>query len=111
MIDDKLAQDLRARAAAGDTTVLRSAEFRSLFDALRTLPDDQKSAYGQAVNALRQELESTLAAKADETEILPPIDVTAPMDVNAPLPGLLPAETGSVHPLMQELHDVLDIFY
>jgi phenylalanyl-tRNA synthetase alpha chain len=111
MIDDKLAQDLKARAASGDTSVLRSPEFRSLFEALKTLPDDQKSAYGQAVNSLRQDLEASLAAKADEAEALPPIDVTAPMDVNAPMPQLLPAETGSVHPLMRELSAVLEIFY
>jgi phenylalanyl-tRNA synthetase alpha chain len=111
MIDDKLAQDLKARAASGDATVLRSPEFRSLFDALKTLPDDQKSAYGQAVNGLRQELEASLAAKADEAEVLPSIDVTAPLDVNAPMPQLLPAENGTVHPLMRELSSVLDIFY
>ncbi len=111
MIDDKLAQDLKSRASSGDVSVLRSPEFRSLFEALKTLPADQKSAYGQAVNALRQDLESSLAAKADEAEALPAIDVTAPMDINAPLPKLLPAETGSVHPLMRELSSVLEIFY
>jgi phenylalanyl-tRNA synthetase alpha chain len=111
MIDDKLAADLKKRAAEGDPTVLRSAEFRSLFDQIKTLPAEQKSAYGQAVNALRQEIEGLLAAKSDEAEALPPIDVTAPFDVNAPLPALLPTEQGSVHPLMRELETVLDIFY
>jgi phenylalanyl-tRNA synthetase alpha chain len=111
MIDEKLAAELKQRAQTGETGVLRSAEFRSLFDAIKTLPADQKAAYGQAVNQLRQELEATLAAKANEAEALPPIDVSAPMDVNAPLPGLLPSETGSQHPLMTELTRVLDIFY
>lgn len=111
MIDDKLASDLKKRAAEGDTTVLRSPEFRSLFDQIKTLPDEQKAAYGQAVNVLRQELETALAAKGDETEVLPPIDVTAPFDVNAPSPNLLLTEQGSVHPLMHELETVLDIFY
>jgi phenylalanyl-tRNA synthetase alpha chain len=111
MIDEKLAAELKQRAQTGETGVLRSAEFRSLFDAIKSLPADQKAAYGQAVNQLRQELEATLAAKANEAEALPPIDVSAPMDVNAPLPGLLPSETGSQHPLMTELTRVLDIFY
>lgn len=111
MIDDKLAEGLRGRAASGDSAVLRSPEFRSLFDALKTLPDDQKAAYGQAVNKLREELEAALAAKVDEAEALPALDVTAPMDVNAVLPTLLPSETGSQHPLMTELTTVLDIFY
>lgn len=111
MIDDTLATDLKKRAAEGDSTVLRSPEFRSLFDQIKTLPADQKAAYGQAVNALRQELEQLLAAKNDEAEALPPIDVTAPFDINAPLPSLLSAEQGSIHPLMSELETVLDIFY
>jgi phenylalanyl-tRNA synthetase alpha chain len=111
MIDDKLAADLKKRAAEGDASVLRSPEFRSLFDQIKTLPDDQKSAYGQAVNNLRQELEELLVAKNDASEALPAIDVTAPFDINAPLPSLLPAEQGSVHPLMSELETVLDIFY
>lgn len=111
MIDDTLATDLKKRAAEGDSTVLRSPEFRSLFDQIKTLPADQKAAYGQAVNALRQELEQLLAAKNDEAEALPPIDVTAPFDINASLPSLLAAEQGSIHPLMSELERVLDIFY
>lgn len=111
MIDDKLAADLKKRAAEGDSSVLRSAEFRSLFDQIKTLPNDQKATYGQAVNSLRQEIEDTLAAQKDEAEALPPIDVTAPFDVNAARPNLLPTEQGSVHPLMSELEVVLDIFY
>lgn len=111
MIDENLATGLRERASAGDASVLRSPEFRSLFDALKTLPADQKAAYGQAVNKLRQELEASLESKADETEALPPIDVTAPMDINAPAPTLLPSENGSTHPLMAERDKILDIFY
>lgn len=111
MIDDKLAEGLRQRAASGDASVLRSPEFRSLFDVLKTLPVEQKATYGQAVNELRRELEASLAAKTDETEALPAIDVTAPMDANAEKPTLLPSETGSQHPLMTELTSVLDIFY
>lgn len=111
MIDEQLAIQLRERANSGDNGVLRSPEFRSLFDALKTLPNDQKASYGQAVNQLRQELESILASKADESEALPSIDVTAPMDFNAPIPTLLPSEIGSVHPLMAERDTIIDIFY
>ncbi|MGH7241633.1 MAG: phenylalanine--tRNA ligase subunit alpha, partial [Candidatus Saccharimonadales bacterium] len=111
MIDEKLAAELKQRAEGGDTSVLRSAEFRALFDQIKTLPNDQKAAYGQAVNALRQEIEGILASKSDEAEALPPIDVTAPFDTNAAAPTLLPAETGSIHPLMAERDAILDIFY
>jgi phenylalanyl-tRNA synthetase alpha chain len=111
LIDPQLASDLKARAVQGDQMVLRAPELKSLFDQLKTLPDDQKSAFGQAINALRQSLVDALAAAQDATEILPPIDVTAPMDLNAPKPDLLPSEQGSQHPLTRELANVLDIFY
>lgn len=111
MIDEKLANELKQRADGGDAAVLRSAEFKALFDAIKTLPNEQKAAYGQAVNQLRQEIEEILAAKQDEAEALPPIDVTAPFDINSPAPSLLPSETGSVHPLMAEREAILDIFY
>ncbi|HWT55763.1 MAG TPA: phenylalanine--tRNA ligase subunit alpha [Candidatus Microsaccharimonas sp.] len=111
MIDDSVAAELKKRAQDGDTGVLRSVEFRALFDQIKTLPNDQKAAYGQAVNALRQEIEGIVAAKSNEAEALPPIDVTAPFDVNAAAPTLLAAETGSIHPLMAERDTILDIFY
>jgi len=114
MIDQKLADDLKQRAQAGDTTVLRSPELRSLFDQLKALPPEDRGAFGQEVNALRQQLEGTLRHIQDEAAELPPIDITAPFDVNAPSrqrPKLLPTETGSQHPLMTELSIILDIFY
>ncbi|MBC7581401.1 phenylalanine--tRNA ligase subunit alpha [Aeromicrobium sp.] len=111
MIDEKLVAALKARAASGDSGLLRSPEFRSLFGALKTLPNEQKAAYGQAVNQLRQELEVTLASSVDEAEALPAIDVTAPMDINSIAPKMLPSNTGSIHPLMAERDKILDIFY
>ena len=114
MIDQKLAEGLRQRAKEGDASVLRSAELKSLFDQLKTLPPEQKGAFGQEVNALRQELNAALNASKDEAEALPPIDVTAPFDINSPQdkrPKLLPSQQGSQHPLMTELSNILDIFY
>lgn len=114
MIDHKLADDLKRRASEGDRTVLRSPELRGLFDQLKTLPAEERSSFGAAVNALRQELEHLLTQAQSETEALPPIDVTAPFDVNVPAaerPRLLPTEQGSQHPLMTELAEILDIFY
>ena len=114
MIDAKLADELKQRAKSGDAGVLRSAEFRSLFDQIKTISESDRAAYGQAVNALRQEIQAILADKQDEAEALPPIDITAPFDVNVPpaqQPGLLPSEQGSQHPLMTEINTLLDIFY
>ncbi len=114
MIDQKLADELKKRAAGGDQAVLRSPELRALFDELKTLAPEQRGAFGQAINQLRQELSRLLAETQDQAAPLPPIDITAPFDVNVPpaqRPQLLPGETGSQHPLMSELASILDIFY
>src|SRR6267142_6193180 len=110
MIDQKLADDLKRRAEGGDRSVLRSPELRSLFDQLKTLPAEERSAFGQEINQLRDELTGLLKATQDKEEALSPIDITAPFDVNVPAgkrPGLLPGEQGSRHPLMTELSKVL----
>lgn len=114
MIDQKLAEQLKRRAEKGDASVLRSPAFRSLFEAIKTLPPEQRSAYGQEVNALREELNQILNHVQDDEAALPPIDITAPFDANQPVnqrPQLLPAEQGSIHPLMRERAIILDIFY
>jgi phenylalanyl-tRNA synthetase alpha chain len=114
MIDQNLADGLKKRAQEGDQGVMRSAELKSLFDQLKTLPNDQKAAFGQEVNQLRQELTALLDQAKNEAEALPPIDVTAPFDINVPAdkrPKLLPTEQGTQHPLTQELATILDIFY
>lgn len=114
MIDENLAAGLKERAQTGDKSVLRSPELKSLYDELKTRPAEERRDFGQAINELRQELESLLKQKTDAAEKLPPIDVTAPFDVNTPQdkrPTLLPSENGTKHPLMSELSTVLDIFY
>jgi phenylalanyl-tRNA synthetase alpha chain len=114
MIDQKLADNLKQRAKEGDSSVLRSAELKNLFDQIKTMPSEERGAFGQEINSLRNELTELLKANQDEAAALPPIDITAPFDINTPTdkrPSLLPSETGSQHPLMTELTTVLDIFY
>jgi len=114
MIDQTLADELKRRAGEGDRGVLRSAELRSLFDELKTKPEGERAAFGQEINALRQELVKLLDQKQDQEQALSSIDITAPFDANVPAdkrPGLLPVEQGSRHPLMTELSNILDIFY
>lgn len=94
--------------------ILRSVELKALFEELKTLPPEERSGFGQEVNALQAELRRLVAESHDAAEALPPIDVTAPFDINTPAerrPSLLPTENGSKHPLMTELEQVLDIFY
>ena len=105
---------LLPRAQQGDRAVLRSAELKALFDLLKTLPADQRSAFGQEVNQLRQALEAAIGSSQAVQEDLPPIDVTAPWDINVTAqfrPSVLPAIEGSIHPLMAELNYITDIFY
>lgn len=112
----KTAELLKARLEKADdkAAVLRAVELRALFDELKTLPPEQRGAFGKEANALRAELQELVNSGRDERNALPPIDVTAPFDANlaaAEKPGLLPSGQGSRHPLMTELEAILDIFY
>lgn len=91
---------------------LRSSELKKLYSQLPKLPADERSAYGQKINALKKKLEQAVAereealAQAD----LAPIDVSAPFDANSPLPELLPTQQGTIHPLNTEIARIVDIF-
>jgi phenylalanyl-tRNA synthetase alpha chain len=114
MIDEKTAEALRQRAKSGDASVLRSPELKSLFDELKNLPPEKRGDFGRAANDLRKELAALVSSANNESESLPPIDITAPFDSNTEVknrPKLLSADRGSVHPLTAELNTVLDIFY
>ncbi len=98
-------------ALADKQAILRSKGLGLLYGALRTLPNDERAAFGKELNALKQELMVRISeAKGVAQEVRRPIDVTAPMDVNTPRPGLLPSEQGTTHPLTQEIERVAEIF-
>jgi phenylalanyl-tRNA synthetase alpha chain len=96
--------------------ILKAPELRELYGRMKDLSNEERPAYGRAINELRTELEQKVA-EAEVAEVdanVTPIDVTAPFDknvANAKRPHALPAATGSIHPLMRELDRVLDIFY
>lgn len=90
--------------------ILKSPELKALFGAIRTVPDNERATYGQAVNALNQELKTCIEQAEQAEDILPPIDVTAPFDVNTSQPSLLPHEIGTIHPLMKEIAVLSGIF-
>lgn len=90
--------------------ILKSAELKELFGAIRTIEASDRAAYGQAVNALAEELRDRVTAETTSTVTLDPIDVTAPFDLNGSVPQLLPAEHGTIHPLMREIGVLSDIF-
>lgn len=102
-------------AASGDKkSLLRSPIFGELFGQIKDMPADQKSAFGAEINSLKKEVENWIRSDNQLEDKLPPIDITAPFDTNTPAnmkPGILTSDNGSIHPLMRELSDILDIFY
>lgn len=94
--------------------ILKAVELKALYAEIPTLDPKDRASFGKEINQLKAELEKLVAAHSNKAEKLAPIDVTAPFDVNVSAdkrPQLLPVETGSKHPLMSELENILDIFY
>lgn len=90
--------------------ILKAPELKELLASIKDIAPEQRREFGQAVNALSQELKAKVTGELDKAVELPPIDITAPMDVNAEIPQLLASESGSIHPLMQEAAKLSDIF-
>lgn len=109
-VQKKLTQVIRESASPRE--VLRSTELKGLYSQLPKLPENERSAYGKKINALKMQLETAVAEREDElvSSEQAPIDVTAPFDANSPLPDLLPTQQGTVHPLNTELSNIIDIF-
>lgn len=109
-IQDKLIQSIAKSTTPRE--VLKSRELKDLYQQLPKLPADERAAYGQKINALKQKLEKAVSDREEAlaSEDQEPIDVTAPFDINAPLPELLPASGGTIHPLNTELARIIDIF-
>lgn len=92
--------------------ILKSPELRELYGEIKNQPEEKRAEFGQAVNALKQELEEIISSSiSSKNSDLRSIDVTAPMDVNADTPELLPTEDGTIHPITKEKQKICDIFY
>lgn len=91
--------------------ILKSKTLGGLYAQLKTVPNDQKAAFGKELNELKKEVNSWLEDDIQKEEALPPIDVTAPMDVNAKAPELFAADEGTKHPITAELEYITDIAY
>ncbi len=118
---DKIAavrEKLLAQVEAADEpqVVLRAAELKELYREIPGLPAEERAAFGQKINELKQELERIVAEKelAAENAAVESIDVTAPFDTtnlaNSPHPTFFPATQGSRHPLTVELERVAEIY-
>jgi phenylalanyl-tRNA synthetase alpha chain len=92
--------------------IVKSPLIKELFYKIKDIPPEKRGEYGTDVNNLKKEVEGWLAEIGEDDEKLKPIDITAPFDVNtAQKPKLLTSDNGSIHPLMSELDEILDIFY
>lgn len=114
MTANEVSRILKARFAKLDDkrAILRAPELKALYTGMKDVPAAERQAFGQAVNALKQELEQMVAeheAAVASAEVTP-VDVTAPFDINSPVPSLLSADQGSRHPLSVEREVVADIF-
>lgn len=110
MIDQNIAEGLLARANSGDKSVLKSLELKSLYDQIKTIPNEERGAFGKEINALRQQIQEILDSNQAEANALPPIDVTAPWNINSEPQTVGSASDGSLHPLTQEIEKITEIF-
>lgn len=119
MLDEIATQgkELKSRLSLIKTKrdILSAPEFKQLYAKMKQLSPEDRPAYGQAVNQLRQELEDLVAQHEVQAKsaALTPIDITAPFDINTPVdkqPRLLGPEHGSRHPLTTEREKLMEIF-
>jgi len=84
----------------------RKGLLANLYSTLAELPNSEKPAAGQQINALKKELQEEFGAKASLSETGAEIDREI-LDLS--LPGI-PIQTGSIHPLQQTLDEIKSIF-
>jgi phenylalanyl-tRNA synthetase alpha chain len=112
---ERVAGELRAKMTSQEDrrAILHDPALKALFEQIKTLPHEKRGEFGKEVNQLRNELTKLAQAEAASTEILEPIDISAPWDVNTPAdkrPKFLPVEQASIHPLMQEIEKMAGIY-
>lgn len=100
----------RLKTLDNKSDILKAPELKHLFGAIKQADASERASFGQAVNALSQELRDIVEAESANVQELSPIDVTAPFDINAAMPSLLPSDQGTIHPLTQEMTTLSRIF-
>lgn len=106
--------DELAAQAKNDPAFNAAKALKSLYAEIPNIQPEDRGAFGKEVNQLKAELESYTSVSLAAAQAKPPIDVTAPWAPNSSLdkrPRVLPTLNGSVHPLMQEIQSILDIYY
>ena len=74
--------------------VLKSVKLKNLYKKIGSLPPHSRASYGQAINALKNDIALAIKAKEDSLDSaeIESIDITAPFNLNQSLPQLLPIE-------------------
>jgi phenylalanyl-tRNA synthetase alpha chain len=92
--------------------VLKSPEITELYRAIKDQAPEERAAFGQKVNSLKQKLEQAILdrEKASLVDDRPRLDVTSPMDVNSRMPVLPSGAVGTQHPLSREISRLSEIF-
>ena len=85
----------------------KRGEVRTLLGRLKDLPPEERRAYGQAVNRLKEHVESTLAAIEKRLASAAEADAAVSLDVT--LPGRRPV-VGTVHPVSLVVRRIGEIF-
>ena len=116
---DEVQTNLLGRIKAGEDPreLLKAKELKELYREIPKLPVEERSAFGQKINALKNEIQAAADKYVEQQEeaSVVPLDVTAPFDVDTKAqsftrPTLLPIDNSSLHPLTLELQHVVDVF-
>jgi phenylalanyl-tRNA synthetase alpha chain len=109
---ESLIAKLNSLHDAEKASVLKSAEMKALYAEIPKLDPEERASFGAEVNKLKLELEELITqASPQQKDAEIPFDVTAPFGINSEPRELLPANSGSIHPINQEIDKLINIFY
>lgn len=100
-------QELRAERAS---LLGKKGELTSLLKLLPKVPPEQRKEFGERANSVRNEVEQSFEAKLDALQQAARQADLAAAPYDLTLPERTPAPRGHLHPLMQVMDDILDIF-
>lgn len=87
--------------------ISRKGAVTALFDALKTVPPDERRAMGQQLNTLKDFAQERFQTFTQQLENQPTTSVEAPVDLT--LPGI-PYQIGAIHPLSAVRQRIIQIF-
>lgn len=80
---------------------------KALMEGIKTVPNDQKKAFGLLINQLKEEAESKFQSSKTALETMADVSATLQLDLTAPGE---PIPLGSRHPVAITMQRVIDIF-